>query len=409
MCPKLFTKVNKDVTEAAIKCVELSFQNFTMDKLALANTHFGLDLFQQLNTAKPTGNIFFSPFSISTALSMVYLGTKGNTAKQLSKTFHFDAVEDLHSKFQALSAEINRSDAPYILKLANRLYGEKTYSFLQDFLTNTKKLYGAESSTVDFQNASNSVRKQINEWVNKQTEGKIQELLSEGSVNELTKLVLVNAIYFKGSWEEKFPEEDTQELPFRLNKKEKKNVKMMFMKKKFPLGYIPECKCHVLELPYKGKEVSMIILLPEDIEDDSTGLEQLEKQLTLGKLQEWTLPEKMYSSSDVYVHLPKFKLEESYNLKSDLAALGLLDVFDEGKADLSGMSGARDLHMSQIVHKSFIEVNEEGTEAAAATAGIAMFCSMPIEEEFNADHPFLFFIRHNPTKSILFLGRFASP
>ncbi|XP_053105226.1 leukocyte elastase inhibitor-like [Hemicordylus capensis] len=380
-----------------------------MDKLTNTNTHFALDLFQKFCEANPTGNIFFSPLSISAALAMVFLGSKDNTAAQLAKTFHFDSVEDLHSKFQALNAEINRSDATYILKLANRLYGEKTYTFLQDFLTSTQKLYGAELSTVDFLNAADSARKQINQWVEKQTEGKIPDLLSEGSVNELTKLVLVNAIYFKGSWAEKFREEDTEDMPFRLSKKEKKTVKMMFMKKKLPLGYIPECKCRVLELPYKGKDLSMIILLPDDIDDNSTGLEQLEKQLTLGKLQEWTQPGKMYSNSEVYVHLPKFKLEENYDLKSHLSALGLVDVFDSGKANLSGMSGARDLFVSKIVHKSFIEVNEEGTEAAAATAAMIMFCSLPREENFNADHPFLFLIRHNPTKSILFFGRFASP
>ncbi|XP_062986371.1 leukocyte elastase inhibitor-like isoform X4 [Elgaria multicarinata webbii] len=380
-----------------------------MEQLANANIHFGLDLFQKLNEANPTGNIFFSPFSISSAIAMLSLGARANTATELSKIFHFDAVEDLHSRFQALSTDVKRCDASYVLKLANRLYGENTYSFLQDFLTSTQKLYGAELSSVDFLNASDEARKQINQWVEKQTEGKIPELLSEGSVNELTKLVLVNAIYFKGSWEEKFQEADTKDLPFRLNKKEKKNVKMMFMKKNFPFRYIPECKCRVLELPYKGKELSMIILLPDDIEDNSTGLEQLEKQLTLEKLQEWTHPGKMYSNNDVNVHLPKFKLEETYDLKSHLVALGVMDVFDSGKADLSGMSGAQDLHVSKIVHKSFIEVNEEGTEAAVAAVMVGKFCRVPREEDFNADHPFLFLIRHNPTQSIFFFGRVASP
>ncbi|NXX44463.1 ILEU inhibitor, partial [Tricholaema leucomelas] len=190
----------------------------------------------------------------------------------------------------------------------------------------------------------------------------------------------------------------------------RKTVKMMYQKKKFHFAYIPEVKIRVLELPYEKKELSMIILLPDDIEDDSTGLQQLEKQLTLEKLQEWTCPQHLYST-DVHVHLPKFKLEESYDLGSDLATLGLLDVFDSGKADLSGMSGARDLFLSKIVHKAFVEVNEEGTEAAAATAvvcGVTMV-HMVIEENFNADHPFLFFIRHNPTQSILFFGRCTSP
>uniref|UniRef100_A0ACB8FCN1 Leukocyte elastase inhibitor n=1 Tax=Sphaerodactylus townsendi TaxID=933632 RepID=A0ACB8FCN1_9SAUR len=325
------------------------------------------------------------------------------------QAFHFDGVEDIHSSFQTLNAEFNRSDAPYILKVANRLYGEKTYNFLQDFLVSTQKLYGAELSPVDFQNAAADVRKQINQWVEEQTEGKILDLLPEDSLDGMTRLVLVNAIYFKGSWAEQFREEDTKETPFRPNKKEKKTVKMMYMKKKLPFRYIPECKCRVLELPYKGEELSMIILLPDDIEDNSTGLEQLEKQLTLANLQEWTQPRKMSSFNDVHLHFPKFKLEESYDLKSSLRALGVLDVFDSGKANLSGMSGSRDLYVSKVFHKSFIEVNEEGTEAAAATGLVANCYSLPIEEDFNADHPFLFFIRQNPTNSILFFGRFVSP
>uniref|UniRef100_A0A8C4VZF1 Serpin family B member 1 n=1 Tax=Gopherus evgoodei TaxID=1825980 RepID=A0A8C4VZF1_9SAUR len=398
-----------------------------MEKLSNANTHFALDLFRKLNETNPTGNIFFSPVSISAALAMVLLGAKGNTETQLLKhmlnfkhllnllyfvpdgpdpesteTLHFDVVEELHSRFQTLTSDINRSGASYLLKLANRLYGEKTYGFLA-----TQKLYGADLATVDFLLASDEARKEINQWVAEQTEDKIPNLLSEGSVNNMTKLVLVNAIYFKGNWAEKFKEANTKPMPFRLNKNERKTVQVMYQKENYPFGYISELKCRVLELPYEGKELSMIILLPDDIDDNSTGLQQLEKQITVEKLQEWTQPQNMHPI-DVHVHLPKFKLEDSYDLKSDLSGLGLQDIFDSGKADLSGMSGARDLFLSKVVHKSFIEVNEEGAEAAAATAGIAMFC-MLMEENFTADHPFLFFIRHNPTQSILFFGRYVSP
>ncbi|XP_054237899.1 leukocyte elastase inhibitor [Indicator indicator] len=378
-----------------------------MENLDNANSRFALDLLRRFNETNPTGNVFFSPFSVSAALAMVLLGARGNTESQMLKTLHFDKVEDVHSRFQTLTMDVNRSNAPYLLRLANRLFGEKTYSFLPDFLVNTQKLYGADLATVDFVQACHEARKEINQWVEEKTEGKIPDLLSEGSVDSMTKLVVVNAIYFKGNWAEKFQEADTTDMPFRLNKNERKTVKMMYQKKKFRFTYIPEAKIRVLELPYEQEELSMIILLPDDIEDDSTGLQKLEKQLTLEKLQEWTCPEHLYSA-DVHVRLPKFKLEESYDLESDLATMGLLDVFDSGKADLSGMSGARDLFISKIVHKAFVEVNEEGTEAAAATAGIAMLC-MAMEEHFNADHPFLFFIRHNPTQSILFLGRCTSP
>lgn len=202
--------------------------------------------------------------------------------------------------------------------------------------------------------------------------------------------------------------QDTTDAPFRLNKKNTKSVKMMYQKKKFFFGYISDLKCKVLEMPYQGGELSMVILLPEDIEDESTGLKKIEEQITLEKLREWTKRENL-ENIDVHVKLPRFKIEESYILNSNLGRLGLQDLFNSSKADLSGMSGSRDLFISKIVHKAFVEVNEEGTEAAAATAGIATFCMLLPEEEFTADHPFIFFIRHNPTANVLFLGRVCSP
>lgn len=379
-----------------------------MEQLSSANSLFALELFRTLSESNPTGNIFFSPFSISSALAMVFLGAKGSTAAQLSKTFHFDSVEDIHSRFQSLNAEVSKRGASHTLKVANRLYGEKTYNFLPEFLASTQKMYGADLAPVDFQHASEDARKAINQWVKGQTEGKIPEVLAVGVVDSMTKLVLVNAIYFKGLWEEKFMKQDTTDAPFRLNKKNTKTVKMMYQKKKFPFRYIADLKCKVLELPYQGEELSMVILLPEDIEDESTGLKKIEEQITLEKLREWTKRENM-ESVDVRVKLPRFKIEESYILNSNLGRLGLQDLFSSGKADLSGMSGSRDLFISKIVHKSFVEVNEEGTEAAAATAGIATFCMLMPEEEFTVDHPFMFFIRHNPTANVLFLGRVCSP
>lgn len=379
-----------------------------MEQLSSANSLFALELFHTLNESNPTGNIFFSPFSISSALAMVFLGTKGSTAAQLSKTFHFDSVEDVHSRFQSLNAEVSKRGASHTLKLANRLYGEKTYNFLPEFLTSTQKMYGADLAPVDFQHASEDARKEINQWVKGQTEGKIPELLAVGVVDSMTKLVLVNAIYFKGMWEEKFMKQDTTDAPFRLNKKNTKSVKMMYQKKKFFFGYISDLKCKVLEMPYQGGELSMVILLPEDIEDESTGLKKIEEQITLEKLREWTKRGNL-ENIDVHVKLPRFKIEESYILNSNLGRLGLQDLFNSSKADLSGMSGSRDLFISKIVHKAFVEVNEEGTEAAAATAGIATFCMLLPEEEFTADHPFVFFIRHNPTANVLFLGRVCSP
>uniref|UniRef100_A0A8D0UXT8 Leukocyte elastase inhibitor n=1 Tax=Sus scrofa TaxID=9823 RepID=A0A8D0UXT8_PIG len=363
-----------------------------MEQLSAANTRFALDLFRALNESNPAGNIFISPFSISSALAMILLGTRGNTEAQMSKALHFDTVKDIHSRFQSLNADINKCGASYILKLANRLFGEKTYHFLPEFLASTQKTYGAELASVDFLRASEEARKAINEWVKEQTEGKIPELLASGVVDSATKLVLVNAIYFKGSWQEKFMTEATKDAPFRLNKKDSKTVKMMYQKKKFPFGYIKELKCRVLELPYQGKDLSMVILLPDSIEDESTGLRKIEQHLTLEKLREWTKPENL-ELLEVNVHLPRFRLEESYDLNAPLARLGVQDLFGS-RADLTGMSEARDLFISK---------------AAAATAGIAVFAMLMPEEDFIADHPFIFFIRHNPSSNILFLGRLSSP
>uniref|UniRef100_A0A452Q935 Serpin family B member 1 n=1 Tax=Ursus americanus TaxID=9643 RepID=A0A452Q935_URSAM len=350
-----------------------------MEQLSTANTHFAVDLFRSLNKDNPTGNIFISPLSISSALAMIFLGTRGNTAAQVSKV---SRNEQNQPAFSCL---------PIILKLAN----STEYAFGLHF--------SANQMSVPIWNSDMWIFKKANCIVL----GKIPELLAAGVVDSMTKLVLVNAIYFKGSWEDEFGKEDTVDTPFRLNKKDKKTVKMMYQKKKFPFGYIQDLKCRVLELPYRGRELSMIILLPDDIEDESTGLKKVTEQLTLEKLCEWTKAENL-DRVEVNVHLPKFKLEESYNLNSHLAHLGVQDLFNS-KADLSGMSGARDLFISKIVHKSFVEVNEEGTEAAAATAGIATFAMMMHEENFVADHPFIFFIRHNPSSNILFLGRLSSP
>ncbi|XP_077209431.1 leukocyte elastase inhibitor-like [Paroedura picta] len=375
-----------------------------MEPLASADGPFTLGLYQNFRVFHPTGNMFYSPVSISTAMAMVFLGAGENSTTQLKRSMlHFDGLEDLHSQFQKLNAQLNKSDAPFILTVANRLYGEKSCTFLQDFLTNLEKLYGAELSTVDFQNAASEARKQINQWVEEQTGGKILDLLPEGTVSEMTRLILVNAIYFNGSWEEPFEVGMTEEMPFQLNKKEKKTVKMMHMSKKLPFRYIPERKLSVLELPYKGKRLSMTVLLPDDI-----GLEEMEKRLTGEEVQEWTDPRKM-SVSDVRVYIPKFKLGETFDLKSYLSGLGLLDVFDSSKADLSGMSIYPELHLSKIVHTSFIEVNERDTEATAATARIPMFSSLCREIIFNINRPFMILLRNIDSDNILILGSVASP
>ncbi|KAM9304590.1 serpin B6-like [Morus bassanus] len=379
-----------------------------MDSLCAANTTFALDLLKKLCEDKSRQNLFFSPFSISSALSMILLGSKGNTEAQIAKVLSLNKAEDAHIGYQSLHSEINDPNTKYILRTANRLYGEKTFEFLSSFIESSQKFYHAGLEQTDFMHAWEDSRKQINGWVEERTEGKIQNLLAEGILGSLTRLVLVNAIYFKGNWEKQFDKERTTEMPFQINKEETKPVQMMFKQDTFNMTYIGDFQTKILELPYVGNELSMIILLPDAIQDGSTGLESLERELTYEKLIDWINPE-MMDCTEVRVSLPRFKLEEDYYLKPLLCSMGMPDAFDLRKVDFSGISAGSELVLSEVVHKSFVEVNEEGTEAAAATAAVMMMRCAMIIPEFTADHPFLFFIRHNKTSSILFCGRFCSP
>ncbi|XP_075308724.1 leukocyte elastase inhibitor-like isoform X2 [Odontesthes bonariensis] len=412
--------------------------------LSKANTSFSLALLKTLGDNDKSANIFYSPFSISSALAMVMLGARANTATQMSEVLCFtkaeqhqhagaqqmkmqmqqqvqsslpnllkclktqDCQDEIHTSFAQLLSELKKSDAPYALSVANRLYGEQSYQFVEDFLGKTKKHYDAELESVDFVKSSEAVRVNINSWVETRTQGKIKDVLPSGVVDAMTRLVLVNAIYFKGNWNKQFKESATRDAQFRLSKNNAKPVKMMHQKSKFPLTYIPEASCQILELPYKGKELSMIIFLPNDIEDGTTGLEKLEKELTYENFVEWTRPD-MMDDVEVQVGLPRFKMEEKYDMKGVLVSMGMMDAFDIGKSDFSGMSPGNDLVLSEVFHKAFVEVNEEGTEAAAATAAVMMLRCALRPASFVADHPFLFFIRHNPSRSVLFAGRYCSP
>ncbi|XP_034429054.1 leukocyte elastase inhibitor-like isoform X2 [Hippoglossus hippoglossus] len=378
--------------------------------LSKANTSFCLDLFKKLSDKDKAANVFYSPFSISSALAMVMLGARGNTHTQMSESLKTKHCQDnVHTDFSKLLKTLNKADAPYSLSVANRLYGEQSSQFVEDFLGETRKHYDAELESVDFKTSHEAARLNINTWVEKQTQGKIQDVLAQGVVDKMTRLVLVNAIYFKGNWNKQFKERYTEDAQFRINKNESKPVKMMHQKTKFPYSFISEFNCQVLEIPYKGEELSMLIFLPMDIDDSSTGLEKLEKELTYENFVEWTRPDTM-EKEEVQLGLPRFKMEEKYDMKDVLISMGMVDAFDMAMSDFSGMSPSDDLVLSKVVHKAFVEVNEVGTEAAAATAVVMMLGSsgMPLVR-FIADHPFLFFIRHNPTSSVLFAGRFCSP
>lgn len=443
--------------------------------LSKAITSFSQALLNNLSEDDGTANIFFSPFSISSALSMVMLGAGGNTAKQISEVLGFSEVEeqagpdecmqmgelmqmpmqsqshgqiqmhmqtrgqirghfhqqmqmqmqqhysklppyirkqlnlqsdedDAHSKFSKLLKDLNKPDAEYDLSTVNRLYGEQTYKFKEDFIEKTQKFYNAMMESVDF--TSETTLDHINARVEEETKGKIKDLLTSDVVNSSTKMILVNAIYFKGKWAQMFKEEYTVDDQFKINKNDKKPVKLMTQKSDFPYAYIPEDNCQILEMAYKGEELSMIIILPVEIEDETTGLEKLEKELTYEKFRLWT---RMLHPLEVEVKIPRFKMEVAYDLKDVLKRMGIVDAFDVGLSDFSGMSDSTNLFLSDVVHKAVVDVNEEGTEAAAATAAVISDRSLSIPETFTADHPFLFFIRNNTTDTILFSGRFCCP
>ncbi|KAM4841069.1 serpin B8-like isoform 1-T2 [Thomomys bottae] len=374
-----------------------------MDDVQEANGSFAIKLFKVLGEEDKSRNIFFSPISVFSSMSMVFLGTRGNTATQMSQALCLERAEDVHRGFQLFLSDVNKTDEENLLRMANRIFGEETCDFLSSFKESCQKFYQAGLEELSFVKESEDCRKHINAWVSEKTEGKISELLGPGSVGSQTKMVLVNAVYFKGKWKEQFDRKHTRDMLFKT-KQEKKTVKMMFKKAKFKMGDIPELHSQVLELPYAGEDLSMIILLP----DSDTDLEVVEEALTYEKLKAWISPDNL-TQSKVQVFLPRLKMEENYELKSSLQRLGITDAFEETKADFSGMSSKKNVPLSKVAHKCFVEVNEEGTEAAGATAVIRNTRSVRIEPTFCADHPFLFFIWSHTASSILFCGRFCSP
>uniref|UniRef100_A0A8C6H3C3 Serine (or cysteine) peptidase inhibitor, clade B, member 9b n=1 Tax=Mus spicilegus TaxID=10103 RepID=A0A8C6H3C3_MUSSI len=377
-----------------------------MSTLSEANSTFAIHLLKMLCQSNPSKNVCFSPVSISSALAMVLLGAKEQTAVQISQALGLKKEKGIHQGFLRLLRKLNKPDRKYSLRVANRLFADKTCEVVQTFKESCFRFYDSEMEQVNFFKAAVESRQCINTWVSKQTEGKIPELLADDSVNFQTRLVLVNALYFKGMWACQFCKESTREMPFYINKDEKRPVQMMCQTNTFMFAFVDELPARLLIMPYEGMELSLMVLLPEKGVD----LSKVENDLTFEKLIAWTKPDIMWST-EVKVFLPKFKLQEDYEMKSVLQCLGIVDVFEKEKADLSAMSPERNLCLSKFIHKSVVEVNEEGTEAAAASSaeGIIPLCLGGGPSRFCADHPFLFFIRHNQTNSILFCGRFSSP
>lgn len=382
--------------------------------VAAGNNKFALELYTKLRSRE--GNLFFSPYSISTALAMAYAGARGETETEMAKVLHFPtvpgetvAVNDkfarmrFHSVFGNIVKDLNvrGRKGGYELTVANALWGQKGYRFLEEFLELIKTNYDGQLNEIDFIRATEAARKAINVWVEKKTNNKIKNLIRKGVLSSMTRLVLTNAIYFKGNWARQFKEDRTKKTPFTLADGRKMDVAMMNQTGRFK--YMETESFQGLELPYVDDELSMIILLPKEFD----GLDEFEKTLTVENLSEWM---DELRNREVRVSIPKFKMTSQFGLASVLKSMGMIDAFS-ANADFSGMNGKRDLFISAVIHKAYVDVNEEGTEAAAATAVTMKLTSVgptriPV---FRADHPFLFLIRDNHSGSILFIGRVMNP
>ena len=336
---------------------------------------------------------------------MAYAGAEGETERQMADVLHFELPEGrLHAAYGTLAAVLNAGTKDYRLSTANRLWGQNTYPFHDEYLATTRDQYRAELARIDFAQTEQA-RQTINAWVEKQTAGKIADLIPPGVLEPITRLVLTNAVYFKGNWADEFPKGATEEADFHVTSDKTTRVPLMHQTDEF--GYAESDGLQVLAMPYAGRDLSMVVLLPTDAD----GLADLEKRLTAENLASWTSG---LGERKVRVFLPRFKMTSEFSLKETLQALGMTLPFSETEADFSGISSAEELMISAVVHKAYVEVNEQGTEAAAASAVLIAPRSAPFERPeqppvFRADHPFVFLIRDNRTGAILFLGRVVNP
>uniref|UniRef100_A0A131YFY9 Serpin B n=1 Tax=Rhipicephalus appendiculatus TaxID=34631 RepID=A0A131YFY9_RHIAP len=363
--------------------------------------HFSVDLYKQL-TCKSNhsgGNVFCSPFSISAALSMALAGARNTTAKQLADVLHVDS-EEIHRQFSGFISKLPGYAPDVKLHVANRMYSEKTFPVLDSYLSILRDCYDSTIESVDFRNNFDNVRRNVNAWVEQATQSKIRDLLQPGSVDSLTTLILVNAIYFKGLWKSQFNVNHTRLTGFHLDSNSKTPVHMMYEKSDFNMAHNMALEATALEIPYRGGKTSMVVLLPDKIE----GLSTLEEALSAEKLTQILMD--LQNCTDVKLYLPRFKFEQMIYLKQTLAAMGIEELFSLASADLTGISADGNLWATEVVHKAFVEVNEEGTEAAAATAVVMGFgCSARVmEKKFIVDHPFMFLIRSRDPDIILFMG-----
>jgi serpin B len=370
------------------------------------NNAFAFDLYQVLR--QNGENLFYSPYSISEALAMTYAGARGETEKNMAEALHFTLPQDrLHPAFNSLDLQLKqrgqgakgKDDEGFQLHVVNAIWGQKDYQFLGRFLDVLAQNYGAGLRLVDFINETEPSRITINKWVSDQTEERIKDLIPQGAIDELTRLVLTNAIYFNAAWQNPFEETATSNGPFFLLNGS--NVIVPMMKQTESLRYTEGTNYQAVELPYDGRELSMVILLPK-VGQFEAFEQSLDAEVVKGIIDR-------LEGGQVALTMPKFEYEYSLGLKKALTTLGMGVAFTPD-ADLSGMDGKRDLLIQDVIHKAFVSVDEAGTEAAAATAVIVGVTSMPAQPvEVKIDRPFIFLIRDIPTGSMIFVGHVLNP
>jgi serpin B len=366
-----------------------------------SSNDFAIKMYDEIRSR--SGNLFFSPASIALALAMTYAGAAGQTAGEMRDVLGFTLEDDqVHAGFGELLRAIGKSKKGMTLLIASALWGQKGLVFLKPFLAVTKSRYGGGFKTLDFETKTQKAIKAINAWASGKTKKKIKELVTEADVTGGTRLVLTNAIYFKGAWKEKFDKKDTETEPFHVSADKTVDARMMHLRGE-TFRYVQGAGVSAIELPYKGEAASMFIFLP----DKKDGLGDLEKDLNLATLKGWI--SKMSSKHMSDVAIPRFTLEDAFELSKTLAAMGMPTAFQDA-ADFSGMTDSERLKIAKVIHKSFCDVTEEGTVAAAATAVMMSGTgAAPAATTFIADHPFLFVIRENTTGAFLFVGRLADP
>jgi serpin B len=368
----------------------------------LGSNVFAVSLYAALSGQE--GNLSFSPLSISSCLAMAYEGARGKTREEMARVLHFPRDRDkFHSSIPQPGAWISWSSGSLspVLSMANALWGQQGYRFVPEFLQALRQYHASELRQVDFAGKTDGTRHTINRWVEEKTGGKIQELISQGVLGPDTKLVLTNAVYFKGSWVSRFLEKNTRPGIFSTGRGRSMTVAMMEQTSDF--RYMEVEGASILEMPYAGGGLSMVVLLPKDTD----GLFEFERSLSSSMIEQWMGRLLRKGTMKVHVRLPRFRVSSAFELGRTLSHMGMPTAF-QSDADFSGMTGSRELFIGNVLHKAFVEVNEEGTEAAAASAAVMTKAALRVYD-FTADHPFLFLILEHSTGNILFMGRLVDP